>query len=244
MSSPRRCLIIGAAGGVGRPLCKRLYEDDWDLILAGRTEYSLKDAAHAFDTGRAKVHMLDATDFDAVASVFREYGDISAAVNLAGSILLKPAHLTSEQDFEDTMNVNLRTSFALARAAGQAMRKSGGSVVLMSTCAAAVGLPSHEAISAAKAGVEGLTRAAAASYAGQNIRFNAVAPGLTDTPLASKITANEAAKKASTAMHPLGRIGSPDEIARSIAFLLHPESSWITGQVLGVDGGLARVRAR
>ena len=165
-------------------------------------------------------------------------------VSLAGSILLKPAHSTSMDEFDETVSQNLRTAFSVTRPAGKTMRSKGGSVVLMSSCAAAVGLPNHEAIAAAKAGVEGLVRSAAATYASGGLRFNAVAPGLVDTPLASRITGNEPALKASTAMHPLGRIGTPIEVARAIAFLLAPESDWITGQVLGVDGGLAEVRGR
>ena len=114
----------------------------------------------------------------------------------------------------------------------------------MSSCAAGVGLANHEAIAAAKGGVEALVRSAAATYAGAGIRFNAVAPGLVATPMARKITENEGALKASVAMHPLGRIGRPEEVASAIAFLLGPQSAWTTGQVLGVDGGLARVKGR
>ena len=92
--------------------------------------------------------------------------------------------------------------------------------------------------------MKGLVRAAAATYASNRLRFNAVAPGLVDTPLAERITRNEAALRASMAMHRLGRIGAPDEMARCIEFLLSPSSGWVTGQTLAVDGGLSRVRAR
>jgi len=235
------CLVIGAAGGIGRALLPRLAAAGWNLVLAGRREQPLTELAAELDATTA---VLDATDFSAVADLFKQHAPITAAVNLAGSIILKPAHATSPQDFDDTVAQNLRTAFALVRAAGQGMRATGGSVVLMSTCAASFGLPNHELIAAAKAGVEGLVRAAAATYASNNLRFNAVAPGLVDTPLAQRITANEASLRASIAMHPLGRIGAPDDIARCIAFLLDPESNWITGQILGADGGLARVLAR
>lgn len=235
----RKCLIIGAAGGIGSALASMLRSDGWSLVLAGRTAKKLEDLGRELD---APAVTLDARDFGAVEAVFAEHEGITGAVNLAGTIPLKPAHLTSAEEFEEAVGQNLRTAFSLTRAAGKHMRNSGGSVVLMSTCAATIGLSNHEAISAAKAGVEGLMRAAAATYASSGVRFNAVAPGLVDTPLASRITGKEAALKASIAMHPLGRIGRPEEVASVIRFLLGTESSWTTGQVFGVDGGLARVK--
>jgi 3-oxoacyl-[acyl-carrier protein] reductase len=241
-----RCLVIGAAGGIGRRLCHRLAGGGRDLLLAGRDAGRLGDLAselreHGCDIRTAEV---DATDFGAVEKLMGSADDLTGAVNLAGSILLKPAHLTSAEEFQTTIDRNLRTAFALVRAAGLTLRKRGGSVVLVSTCAATVGLANHEAIAAAKAGVEGLARAAAASYATSGLRINAVAPGLVNTPLAERITGNDAALKASIAMHPLGRIGEPDEVAAAIEFLLGPDAGWITGQVLGVDGGLARLRTK
>ena len=108
--------------------------------------------------------------------------------------------------------------------------------------AARAGLSNHEAIAAAKAGVIGLTLSAAATYARQHIRINCVAPGLVRSPLTRKLTESEAALKASTNMHPLGRIGEPSDVASALAWLLDPEQSWVTGQVLGVDGGLSSLR--
>lgn len=240
MTNPT-CLIIGGAGGIGRELATTLHARGWNLVLAGRTLSSLEPLAAEFG---ATVRALDASDFAAVDALFTENPGITAAANLAGSILLKPAHLTSEAEFSETISQNLKTAFALTRAAGRHLKSSGGSVVLMSSCAAGIGLANHEAISAAKAGIEGLVRSAAATYATAGIRFNAVAPGLLATPMARRITDNEGALKASIAMHPLGRIGSAQEIAAAIAFLLAPESSWVTGQTLGVDGGLSRLKVR
>ncbi len=122
------------------------------------------------------------------------------------------------------------------------MRRSGGSVVLMSSAAARIGLSNHEAIAAAKAGVIGLTLAAAASYGPKGLRFNAVAPGMVKTPLTERLWSNPTAAKASLAYHALGRLGEPEDIAAMIAWLLDRRQNWVTGQVFGVDGGLAGVK--
>jgi 3-oxoacyl-[acyl-carrier protein] reductase len=124
------------------------------------------------------------------------------------------------------------------------MLNSGGSIVLVSSAAARIGIANHEAIAAAKAGVAGLTLSAAATYAPRGIRVNCVSPGLVVSGLTQRITSNEASLKASVAMHALGRAGSPEDVASAIAWLLDPEQSWVTGQVLGVDGGLGSLRSR
>jgi 3-oxoacyl-[acyl-carrier protein] reductase len=116
--------------------------------------------------------------------------------------------------------------------------------VLVSSAAALAGLSNHDAIAAAKAGVVGLMLSAAASYATQGLRINAVAPGLTQTPLTAALTASEGSRKVSESMHALGRLGEPDDVARGVAFLLDPANDWITGQVLGIDGGLGHVRPK
>lgn len=243
--------IVGATGGIGSELCRQLAAGGARLFLGARTEFRLEVLlAELRQQHRADVHgfPLDATSSAEVDLFFDKAADavgpLSGAANLVGSILLKPAHLTTDAEFGETVAVNLNTAFYTLRAAANAMLNTGGSIVLASTAAARIGLTNHDAIAAAKAGVNGLVLSAAATYAPRNVRVNAVAPGLVRTPLSSKITGNELALKASTVMHPLGRIGEPKEVAAAIAFLLDPRNSWVTGQIIGVDGGLGSARAK
>jgi len=190
----------------------------------------------------------DLTDFDEVGQALAEAHEamsgLTGIVNCAGSMLLKPAHLTSREEYDGTIASNLTTAFAVVRAARSLFRRDGGSVVLLSSAAASLGMGNHEAIAAAKAGIEGLARSAAATYAASGIRFNVVAPGLVETPLSHQITSVPASRRISEALHPLGRLGQPDDIARAVCWLLDPAQTWVTGQVLGVDGGLGRVQPR
>jgi NAD(P)-dependent dehydrogenase (short-subunit alcohol dehydrogenase family) len=242
-------LILGATGGIGTALTRALAPSN-GLVLGARSEAGLR--ALAGETGAAS-HPLDATRYDEVQGIVdaavEQHGRIDGAVNLVGSILLKPAHLTSADEFAETIALNLTTSFYLVKAVARVMQRNkepeGGSIVLMSSVAARLGLANHEAIAAAKGGVEGLAKAAAASYAPRQIRVNAVAPGLVRTPMSERLTSSEAAEKASAQMHPLGRIGEPDDLVDALRFLLDRErSAWVTGQVLSVDGGFATVRPR
>lgn len=239
-------MVVGAAGGIGSALCRRLAARGAKLLVAGRDEGKLV-ALSELVGGEAL--RLDARDLDAVGAAVKgaieRHGRLDGAVNLAGSILLKPAHATSSDEWEDVVGTNLRTAFALVRAAAPLMGQTGGgSIVLMSSAAARIGLANHEAIAAAKAGVEGLARSAAATYAPRGVRINVVAPGLVRTPLSARLVGNEASLKASVAMHALGRIGEPDDVASLIEYLLDPSHRWVTGQVFGVDGGLSTLRPR
>ncbi|MFT5049819.1 MAG: NAD(P)-dependent dehydrogenase (short-subunit alcohol dehydrogenase family) [Chlamydiales bacterium] len=236
-------LVLGAAGGIGSALCRQLSRTEVRLALAGRNADRLQDLAAELG---GSTHVLDATSAqevsDAVSIVVAEHGRIDGIVNCVGSILLKPAHRTSPEEWRATLAANLDTAFATVRAGASAMMKTGGSIVLLSSAAARTGLANHEAIAAAKAGVVGLALSAAASYAARGIRVNVVSPGLVRTPLSDPLTQNPASEKASLAMHPLGRLGEPGDVARAIAWFLDPEQSWVTGQVLGVDGGLGSIR--
>ncbi len=236
-----KVFLIGGAGGIGSALARRLVRDGHRVVLAGRTEPSLALITAEL---QCSYQVVDARDFDALDRSIQSSGPVDAIVNCAGSLLLKPAHLTTEKEYRETIDLSLTTAFAAVRAGAKAMMNTGGSIVLCATAAARAGFANHEAIAAAKGGVIGLTLSAAASYASRNIRVNCVAPGLVETPLTERITLNEAARKASMSMHALGRLGTPDDIASAIAWLVNPESSWITGQVIGVDGGLGTIRPR
>ncbi|MEL7058671.1 MAG: SDR family oxidoreductase [Acidobacteriota bacterium] len=243
-STPPLFAIVGATGGIGSALCRHLAARGAKLLLGGRDLEKLEVLA---DEVAGVPIEVDARDFDQVVDFLGEAAELpwnlSGVANLAGSLFLKPAHATRRNDFDDVVATNLVTAFATVRAAAKTMRR-GGSVVLMSSAAAQVGLPSHEAIAAAKAGVAGLTRSAAATYASRGLRVNAVAPGLVDTPMTSRITGNEMALAASLDLHPIGRVGRAEEVASLIAWLLGPDSSWVSGEVWKIDGGLAGLKGK
>lgn len=238
-------LIIGAGSAIGSCVARTLAADGARLVLAGRHPSTFESLAASID---GRIVEADATRFEDVARAVDEAvawtTRLDGVLNCAGSILLKPAHLTSAEELSDVIATNLISAFATVRAAATAMRTDGGSIVLISSAAAMIGLPNHEAIAAAKAGVVGLMRSAAATYATSGIRVNAVAPGLVDTPMSRSITSSELSLNASIAMHPLGRIGTPEDVASAICWLLGPHSTWVTGQTIGVDGGLATLKSR
>ena len=229
-----KTLIIGAAGGIGSELVKGLMGTS--NLLLGYFNSSLNVPVES--------HHVDATNFNSVHEFvekgLEKYGTVDAIVCLPGSLILKPAHKCSEEEFENTINTNLKSSFSVVRAAGALLENS--SIVLMSTAAASIGLSNHELIVSAKAGVEGLARSAAKTYARKNLRFNTISPGMVETPLTSSITSNEIVRKASEKMHALQRIGKPRDISNMIKFLINPENDWITGQNFIVDGGLSSTK--
>lgn len=227
-----RYLVIAASSAIGQAVVNQLRRQGDTVLTTARQADKIQPD-----------FLLDASDFNQMNTVFAAAGELDGVVNCAGSLLLKAAHLTSAEDYQRTLNASLTTAFATVHAAGKHMT-AGGSIVLIASAAALTGIANHEAIAAAKAGIIGLAQSAAATYANNNLRVNVVAPGMIESPLTSALLANPLAAKASVSMHALGRIGQPVDVARAIAFFLSPENSWITGQVLAVDGGLSGVRPK
>lgn len=235
--------IFGATGGIGTVLTKRLSEKGNIIYLLGRNQDKLEKLSEEISQPYI---VVDATDENLVAealkTIVEKEGHLDGVVSLVGSFFLKPLHLTTQKEFEEVMKANTTSAFCILKHALKIMEK--GSIVLSSSTAALIGLTNHEAIAAAKAAIVGLMRSAAASYASKGIRINAVAPGLTRTPLTQAIVSNEFALKASTAFHPLGRIGEPEDVAAAILWLLSDESAFITANVIAVDGGLSSIKLR
>lgn len=227
-----RFLILAGASAIGQATADLLRSGGHEVITAARSASRMSPDIR-----------LDVSDFDAVDQAVRDAGPLAGMVNCAGSLMLRAAHLTTRAQYDETIQASLTTAFATVRAAARHMTH-GGSVVLISSAAARTGLANHEAIAAAKAGIIGLTLSAAATYAGVGLRVNAIAPGLIESPLTAALTHSETTRRVSESMHALGRIGRPEDAARAIVYLLDPANDWITGQVLGVDGGLGSVRPK
>lgn len=238
-----KAVIVGATGGIGQAVCKQLAESGGEAFLIGRSSEKLKALSNTYGWGFAVADGSDWVQIDSVVSSAQGLmGEINAAINLAGSVLLKPMHLTSRSEWDATISTNLTSAAGLMRTCIPRMVSNGGSIVLMSSAAASIGLANHEAIAACKAGIEGMVRSAAMTYASKQIRVNAVAPGLVQTPLTERIWNNPKSAEISLSMHPLGRFGQPEDIARAILWLASPLQSWVTGQTIGVDGGLGKLK--
>lgn len=240
-------LIAGITGGIGSAVARLAASSGWTVAGYARSEERLR--AFMDDHSGAITYQADAcqsAQVDAVVEkLLEKTGRIDAYLHCVGSIVLKPAHTCTDEVWQDTMRQNLDSAFYGLRAAVRPMMKAkSGSIVLISSVAACAGVPSHEPIAAAKAGIQGLVLSAAATYASKGIRVNAVAPGMVETPMAKPLLGSDEARKISESMHPLGRIGQPEDIASLLLYLADPKNSWITGQIWSADGGMGHLRQR
>ena len=233
-------LITGGSGGIGSETARRVAARGDRPVLVARDAAALEPIAASLGAAYFSADVLDLDAFAAVVDrIENEIGEIDAVVHAVGSITIRPLHALSLEEWRNTLEINATSAFVVVKATvTKMMRRKRGAYVLFSTVAAQRGLQNHEAISAAKSAIEGLVRTAAISYARYGIRFNAVAPALTKTELSRSLWSNETTLAASIALHPLGRVGEPADPAAAAAFLVSDDASWITGQILGVDGGL------
>jgi NAD(P)-dependent dehydrogenase (short-subunit alcohol dehydrogenase family) len=223
----RNVVIIGGNSGIGKSVVEKLETQGANVF--------------AYSKSGAIGKQLDITENFEIIEGLPER--IDGLVYCPGTINLKPFHRFTIEDFKDDYEVNVLGAVRVLQACMKGLKKSGSaSVIFYSTVAVRVGLGFHSSISSAKGALEGLAKSLAAEWAPSKIRVNVIAPSLTDTPLASNLLGNDEKREASNRRHPLGRYGQPEDISSSTIFLLSEESSWMTGQVLHLDGGISSIK--
>jgi NAD(P)-dependent dehydrogenase (short-subunit alcohol dehydrogenase family) len=231
----KNVLIVGATSGIGLAAAQTL-STDYNVYTTSRSEMppALKASAGHF-SWEASQESLD---------VFNQLPEeLHGLIYCPGTINLKPFTRLTTADFLKDFEVNVLGAVKVLQAvAPRLKRANGASVVLFSTVAAKAGMSFHASIAASKSAVEGLAKSLAAEYAASKIRFNVIAPSLTDTPLAAALLSSEEKKDAAAKRHPLQLIGRPIDSAAMACFLLKDEAQFITGQVIGVDGGMGTLR--
>ncbi|NVM46585.1 MAG: SDR family oxidoreductase [Candidatus Lokiarchaeota archaeon] len=237
-------VILGATGGIGSAVAEKASKLGAKLVLVARNLADLKELENSLQHSISiQADVTNSNDLKRmVEEVESKFGKIDVLIHAVGSIVLKPIHVLKIEEFEEIIKINLTSAFLAIKAVIRGMiRNKSGSIIVISSVAGSKGLRNHEAISAAKGGLESMIRSAANTYASKGIRFNGVALGLVDTPLAAgaKLTTNEKALEISNKMHPLGRIGKPEDIVYAILYLASDNSSWVTGAILPIDGGLS-----
>ena len=231
----KNIVIAGAGKGIGLKTVELLKDTNQLFAIARNNTAELS----ALST---KFYQLDlVTDnLDALNDLPET---IDGLVYCPGSINLKPFNRLTARDFLNDFNQNVMGAVSLVQKLLPNLKRAGGaSIVLFSTVAAKLGMPFHASVAASKAAVEGLAKSLAAELASSKIRVNVIAPSLTDTPLAANLLNTAEKKEAAGKRHPLQRVGTAEEMAQLVSFLLSDNSSWITGQVIGVDGGMGSLR--
>ncbi len=225
----KNILLIGGSYGIGFEIALKLYNDH-NIYIASRTSENLGNLEVTHIPYDASKDEIDVTLLPEVIDGF---------VYCPGSINLQPFHRLTPTDFESDMQINFMFLVRIVRALLPKLQKSQqASLIFFSTVAVKIGMPYHTSIAAAKGAIEGFAKALAAEYAPQ-FRVNVIAPSLTETTLANKLLNNEKKKERMNTRHPLKRIGQAEDIANIAKFLIGTDSSWITGQVIGVDGGIS-----
>jgi NAD(P)-dependent dehydrogenase (short-subunit alcohol dehydrogenase family) len=236
-------LIIGTTG-IGAAVARNLRVRGFDMHLVSRNAERVAALAAELGAGHSVADVTKPEELEAaIAAAGNELASLTYAV---GSINLRPISRLTDADVVKDFELNALGAFRAVKAALPALKagaQSTSSILLFSTVAVAQGFASHASVAMAKGAVEGLTLSLAAELA-PKIRVNCIAPSLTRTPLAAGFTANEATAQAIASLHPLQRLGEADDVAALAALLVSPDSSWITGQIIGVDGGRSSLRTK
>jgi NAD(P)-dependent dehydrogenase (short-subunit alcohol dehydrogenase family) len=230
-------LIFGATGSVGSSLAEQLKNSGNDIHLVARNEGEVKMIADKLGCSYTVADVLEDGFIEKVKSDINEIKGIAYCV---GSIDLKPLRMVTEADMNKCMKLNLYSAIEAIKGYQESLKKNKGSVVLFSTVAAQRGFTNHTIIASAKAAVEGLTVTLAAEFA-PNIRVNCIAPSLSKSKIAEPMLKNPAIAEGIAKAHPLKRLGEGKDSAALAKFLITEESSWITGQVIAVDGGRSKL---
>jgi len=236
-------LIIGGNSDIAKDVITRLLDDGHHVHCLIRNI----EQTEALTSRGITVTVGDATSEDDMKQCIadaKEHGEINGLLHCVGSIVIRPPHALNKDAFEEVITTNLTSAFLALSIAGKAMLRQGkGRMVFSSSVAGSLGLVNHEAIAAAKGGIEAMVRASAATYARRGLRINAVAPGLTDTKMASKILSSDAMRETAAQKIPTQRINQKEEAASAMHWLLTDAPDNLTGQVLHLDGGMANVLA-
>ena len=230
-------LIFGATGSVGSSLAEQLKNSGNDIHLVARNESEVKIIAEKLGCSHTVADVLEDGFIEKVKSDVNEIKGIAYCV---GSIDLKPLRMVTEADMNKCMKLNLYSAIEAIKGFQEMLKKNKGSVVLFSTVAAQRGFTNHTIIASAKAAVEGLTVTLAAEFA-PHIRVNCIAPSLSKSKIAEPMLKNSAIAEGIAKAHPLKRLGEGKDSAALAKFLITEDSSWITGQVIAVDGGRSKL---
>ena len=236
---PDQYLIFGATGSIGSSLAQQLKESNQDAHLISRNEEELKSISENLGFTFTVADVLEDGFIDKIKSDTADF-DISGLAYCIGSIDLKPLKRVSESDLNQCMKLNLYSAIEAIKGFQDDLKKNHGSIVLFSSVAAQKGFTNHTIIASAKAAVEGLTVTLAAEFA-PSIRVNCIAPSLTDSKISQSMLQSEVVAEALAKAHPLKRRGEGKDSASLAGFLLGEGSSWVTGQIIGVDGGRSRL---
>lgn len=238
-------LIYGGSGGIGAAVARAVTARGLSVHLVGRDADRLQAVANEIGAGFTAGDVTEGDVFAAATQAASKGGALKGLVYAVGTINLKPIARLSESDFLKDFSINALGAVKAIQAALPHLKQAEGTagVVLFSTVAVAQGFAAHASVAMAKGAIEGLTLSLAAELA-PRIRVNCIAPSLTRTPLAASLTGNEAMAKAIADLHPLQRLGEPEDIAPLAALLASDDASWITGQIIGVDGGRSSLRTK